>query len=336
MAHEVDWHSVFFLVEFLFKGKDDIHGIDVPPDLANPALPGCPYLRGNIVMCGVAFFPGPTGNPQIGDDISEILGAFATQTAQIAQLSSTPTSPLPSPLPTATPVSITPAAPNTQLIPSTRTPNVVADQLSFRQGGTSIYLQKPIKHGNQHDYSVRAMEGQTLILSVSSPNNDIYLDVKGIQDGKQLIWGTTQTTYWSGTLPKTQDYLITLTTQNPDTYYFLSVEIPANIHFQPGAYSATIDGFIDVDTSFHPDVMTRIRYLANAFAGQTMNVTLSSPDLSDLSLGIVGQQDGQVYIRYQVKNSGGEVHLPSSQGYYLDVYSTGGKSTAFELEVVIK
>jgi hypothetical protein len=132
------------------------------------------------------------------------------------------------------------------------------------------------------------------------------------------------------------DYLISLTTQNPDTYYFLSVEIPANIHFQPGAYSATIDGFIDVDTFFHPDVMTRIRYLANAFAGQTMTIDLNSADLDDLSLGVVGQQDGQVYIRYQVKNSGGEVYSPISQGYYLDVYSTGGKSTAFSLEITIK
>jgi hypothetical protein len=281
-----------------------------------------------------------TGTVQIGENANDILSSFATQRAQFVQPSSTPISPTPSPSPTVTSTPITPTATNTQFIltpiPPTRTPTVMGNKLNFRQGGTSIYLQKPIKHGNQHYYSVRAMDGQTLILTVSSPNNDVYLGMKGIQDGQQLIWPTAQTSYWFGTLPKTQDYLISLTTQNPDTYYFLSVEIPANIHFQPGVYSATIDGFIDVDTFFHPDMMTRIRYLAKAFAGQTMTIDLNSADLDDLSLGIVGQQDGQVYIRYQVKNSGGEVYLPISQGYYLDVYSTGGKSTAFALEITIK
>jgi hypothetical protein len=162
------------------------------------------------------------------------------------------------------------------------------------------------------------------------------MDLKGIQDGKQLLWASEEKSDWTGVLPKTQDYLLTLTTKNQDTRYFLSIEIPSTISFQPGAYSTMIDGFIDVDTALHPNVFTRIRYLAYANAGQTMWVELDSPNMDDLSLGITGQQDGQAYVRYQVKNSGGKVDLPISQGYYLDVYSTGVRSTAFTLLVTIK
>lgn len=183
---------------------------------------------------------------------------------------------------------------------------------------------------------MRALKGQTLILATSSPNKDVYLDVKGVQDGQHLLWVSSETTYWFGTLPKTQDYLITLTTSNPDTNYFLSVEIPANITFEKGEYSSTVDGYIDVDERFDPGVMTRIRYLVYAFAGQTMTVELSSPELNNLSMAISGQEDGQAYIRYQVKNNGGELELPTTQGYYLDVYATAGESTDFTLEVTIK
>jgi hypothetical protein len=82
--------------------------------------------------------------------------------------------------------------------------------------------------------------------------------------------------------------------------------------------------------------MTRVRYLAYASAGQTMEVTLRSPHLDDLAFGIIGQKDGQAYIRYQIKNNGGQVHLPVTQGYYLDVYSVTGLSTAFTLDITIR
>jgi hypothetical protein len=67
-----------------------------------------------------------------------------------------------------------------------------------------------------------------------------------------------------------------------------------------------------------------------------MTVELSSPDIDDLSLGISGEDDGKVYTNYQVKNNGGEVDLPTTQGYYLDVYAVDGRSTSFTLKVTIK
>jgi hypothetical protein len=269
------------------------------------------------------------------DHVQGTLSVLATQTAQALPPSQTPIPPTPSP----TSPSETPTPTNTPISPTikppTQAPDVI-DKIKFRTGGTSAYFQKSIESGDQHQYTIRALKGQTLILTASSPGNDVVLDIKGLQGGQQLKGSGTKVSYWTGTLPQTQEYLITLSTINPDTSYFLTVEVPANIYFEVGAFSDTINGYIEVDKYFHPDVMTRVRYRAYAFAGQMMTVELSSPNLDDLSFGIYGQDDGQVYTNYQVKNSGGEVKLPTTQGYYLDVYSTSGESTSFTLKVTIK
>lgn len=325
-------------------------------------------LLGSILACNFKGGSKPSDTETTADvqatttEIARLaqgtLSVLATQTAEAIQTSPTLFAPSPFPTqtatstmetPTATNTAVPPTATNTPITPTavpptataipiipTATPVIYYNKISFRQGGTSAYLQKTITNWANHQYSVRAAGGQTMILSVSSPHNDVYLDVKGLQDGQQLLWAGAQARYWSGTLPKSQDYLITLWTYNPDTYYFLSVEIPANIYFDAGAYSDKVDGYIDVDDYFHPDVLTRVRYLAYAFAGQKMTVKLNSPNLNALSLGIVGQQDGKVYLQYEVKNSEGTIKLPSNQGYYIDVYSVTGKSTDFTLKVTIK
>ena len=324
-------------------------------------------ILGSIISCSLISNlrkPAPDATPTPNASTTQAayeqqvnLAVIATQTAQALLLSSTPypptasptgsptstsspVPPTPSPSPTETSTPETPTATNTPLtptaLPPTQTPVVAWNRINFRKGGTSIYMQKTINAGIQHANIVWAKKGQTMILSVSSPNQDVTLELRGLQGGQQLIWSGSQTTYWWGTLPELQDYMITLTTQNPDTYYFLSVEVPANINFETGAYSATVDGYVDVDTTFHPGVMTRVRYLAYASAGQTMKVKLKSPNLNALSFGIIGQKDGQAYIGYQVKNNGGEILLPTSQGYYLDVYAIDGQSTEFTLELTIQ
>jgi len=300
-----------------------------------------------ILACGLPFGWGQpdqastaadeTGTASVLDQLQETLSHLATQTMQAGEPSETPVPPSPFPSPTDTPV--TPTATSTAVPPTDFPAGIAPDlytKVRFNSGATSAYFQKWIKSGGQHVYHVRALAGQTMILTASSPGDDVTLAVRGLDDGKRLVDATSHVSYWFGTLPKSQVYEITLTTHNPETYYFLSIEIPANIHFKTGAYSGTVEGYIQVHTDFHPEVMTRVRYLAYAFGGQTMTVKLTSTNLEDLSVGIYGQDDGQVYLGYQIKNSGGEVDLPSNQGYYIDVYSTTGKSVSFTLKVTIK
>jgi hypothetical protein len=205
----------------------------------------------------------------------------------------------------------------------------------FKRGATSAAYQSKIQAGEEHIYTVRAQAGQTLIVSAASPGNTVFLAIKGMQGGQQFLSETAKSSYFSGKLPEAQDYQIALTTVSADTYYFFDVIIPANIVFKPGPETKKLDGYVEVDPQF-PDLLARVRYLVDASAGQTMNVKLSSPELNDLSMGIYGQQDGQPYLRYEVKNSGFNGKVSVTQGYYLDVVSVSGKPTSFTLEVTLR
>jgi hypothetical protein len=209
-------------------------------------------------------------------------------------------------------------------------------KIHFKPGGTYAFAQRSIKAGMPYAYTLRALAGQTIILSIASPDNDVFLaSVEGIQGGQQLIPYNAHIGSWTCTLPQTQDYQITLTTNNSDTYYFFAVEIPANIQFEPGTYSAVLNGHIEeYDHSQPESSMAHITYLVNASAGQTMDVKLLSSNIDSLFLAVYGQQDGQLYQHYEVKNSGYYGTLPVTQGYYLKVVSVK-PPTDFTLEITI-
>ena len=209
------------------------------------------------------------------------------------------------------------------------------DEILFKPGGTFSYIQKTIRAGEQHTFSVNAFAGQTMIAGISSDDLNVYVGISGIQGGQQLVANSSRQVTWTGKLPQTQTYLITVTTDAPETVYFLSVEIPAIVLFDTGKTSTTVNGHIEIfeDTPTQ-SVDDHVTYLVHASAGQTMDVKLFSADIDALSLGVYGQEDGQPYQRYQVKNSGYYGVLPSTQGYYLKVFSH--KQTAdFVLEITI-
>jgi hypothetical protein len=208
--------------------------------------------------------------------------------------------------------------------------------ITFLPGGTSAFVQEPIQVSKPHIYTLRATAGQILIVSAASPDNDVFLEIAESESGEVLLSSELQDSDWTGTLPHTGEYRITLTTNSTDTYYFLSVEIPVNIIFEPGENSVFIEGVVNIHTDFYPDVMTRVRYLVQVKAGQTLDVVLSSPNLDALSMGVTGQTDGQPYLRNHVKNSGFSGALPTAQGYYLDVYAVGGELVSFTLTVAVQ
>jgi len=294
---------------------------------------GCSLIGGSDDSDNDSFIAAQTSTAQAIEDSLINLNTLGTQTAQAVQATVTPiqASPFPTFTPTIEPPTLTPS-----VVPPPINPPGLINKIRFPSGGTSAYYQRSITSGEQHLYNIRALKDQTLIVVADSPEDDVFLGVRGLDGGEQLLWSSEQVSSWYGTLPQNQVYQINLTTNNPDTYYSLLVEVPGSMRFNPGAYSKTVDGYIEVYADIYPEVITRVRYQAYAFAGQTMTVKLTSPNLDDLSLGIEGQQDGQTYLSYEVKNASGELLLPTTQAYYLDVYAVKGKSTPFTLEVIIK
>jgi hypothetical protein len=167
----------------------------------------------------------------------------------------TPTSVPPSAVPpTAVPPTSVPPSP----VPPTPAPPPQASRIQFVVGGTSAVVNGEVESGQMVYYVLQASASQTMILKVQTPNGDVYLGVFGA-DQTELLNSSAQETVWSGVLPATQDYYVSLTAGVGKTSYSLSVEIPplaagptANITPVPGGF----DPVATYGTPTYTDPMT--------------------------------------------------------------------------------
>jgi len=262
------------------------------------------------------------------------LSSFATLTQQALEHSvqETLTAPTITSSPTITQMPLPP-----ETLSPTQTPLFAAPtEIKFNPGGTIAYQRGSIRAGEQVTFILGAGGGQTLIASVSSEGNQVIVEVKDLEDGEMLVPFSDQNSSARIKLPWTGEYQITLTSPE-DLDYFLSIEIPANLVVSPGMGASFINGTINVYQTFHPDVFTRVRYLMQLQAGSILDVQLSSQALNGLAVALIGADDGQPYLRHEVKSTAiKKFVVPESQGYYLDVYSISGESGAFSLGIDVE
>jgi hypothetical protein len=100
-----------------------------------------------------------------------------------------------------------------------------AVRLHFAAGGTSATVPGNLAVGQVRRYVLAASEGQTMTVSVASPNNDVVLAVWGA-DGTVLLSDHAGATEWQGQLPATQDYYIGLSGATEPALFRLTVAIP--------------------------------------------------------------------------------------------------------------
>ena len=290
--------------------------------IAAAMLTGC-----NLPFINQAAPPPP---PPPTQDLNNL--ATLTQQAVEHSIQETLTAPTATSSPTITLTSLPPET----MAPSETPPVLSPSQIKFKQGGTLSYHRGGIKAGQQIAYTLEAGGGQTLIVTVSSPDDEVYLEVRELEGGDVLVPFSDGASSVQTKLPWIGEYQITLTSPE-DQDYFLTVEVPANLVVSPGMGSSVVTGYIDVLGEFHPDVFTRVRYLVQLQKGSVLDVQLSSPALSNLSLALIGAGDGQPYLRHEVKGTSitGFV-VPETQGYYLDVYSVEGASGNFSLSITVQ
>lgn len=264
----------------------------------------------------------PTDIPPVGD-----LDLLATLTQQaVEKMVETSTArPLPS---------------ETAILPETSTPTGAPSasapiEIKFRPWGTSAYYKGEISPGQQLAYTFEAGGGQTLLAGVSSNDQDVYFEIKGLSNGSILIPFSERSSSLVTQLPVDGAYQITLTSETENTY-FLSVEIPADISLAVGSGLNTVDGRVEVLEEFYPDVMTRVRYILDLEKGTIFDVQIQSDGIEYLSLALTGKEDGVPYLRYVVKSESiNDFPVMVTQAYYLDVYSVSGESVDYQLEIEI-
>jgi hypothetical protein len=234
----------------------------------------------------------------------------------------------PIPQPTGVPTSA-PPLPTATPPPPTPTVEPAPTRIRFEPGATSATVAGHIRQNGIDRYVLRALAGQTMEVRITSPDNDVLLDIWGA-DGTVLKRHPVGEAYWAGPLPATQDYFIGAVSVGGETDYLLTVTISAlepeatRIQFEPGATSATVTG--------HVEGHAVERYVLRALAGQTMDVAITSPN-NDVLLTIVGA-DGIPLKRYVDGMAEWRGVLPATQDYFIDAVSVG-EATGFQLTVTV-
>ncbi len=98
-------------------------------------------------------------------------------------------------------------------------------RLQFAAGSVSTTVQGNLAANSIDVYVLRALAGQTMSVNITS-SNQVLLAVSGA-DGNVLKSSGAGTSNWSGQLPTTQDYILTLSAASgAPTSYTLQITVP--------------------------------------------------------------------------------------------------------------
>jgi hypothetical protein len=239
----------------------------------------------------------------------------APEPVQVIQ--STPTV-VPSPTFTALPTIVPP----TEAFPTYTPPTVEAGQpieIRFPVNGTYVDRTDNIVSGGSKTYSLNAMQGQVMSVSVlpqADAASTISMQIKGA-DGSVLCPKSAeeQCLFWRGMLPASQDYFITLTPDGNGLQFVMRVAInPLNMGFQyfdfksPTGFSLTYpDTFapaLPVPGNYKTDPELTLQFIESELYEKT--------NLSEVYLFVSSTSDAQTVATCTEPNqSGGGPEYPA-------------------------
>src|SRR3990172_6090739 len=174
----------------------------------------------------------PTNLPSEGAEGIVTLTTQTLPTEVVPTLTLAPSlTPVP---PTPIPATITVPPPTTFSLPA-------PTRINFTPGATYGTSLGRIKPGETHNFVLEALQGQPMLASISSQDNDVTMSIIA-ESGKTLLPASQRSSNWQGTLPATQDYYFQVSGGASEQDYSLWVSIPSRIQFAPGATYATISG----------------------------------------------------------------------------------------------
>jgi len=200
-------------------------------------------------------------------------------------------------------------------------------RIQFAAGATSATQSGHVTAGDIDRYLFRALAGQNTEVLITS-GSDLSLELMG-EDGILLLHHMEGSRQWTGQLPSTQDYIISVVSGASSTDYQLTLRIepleatPTRIQFQPGTTWATVGGDLPAGGSQ--------TYILRALGGQTMDVSVLSPGNS-VGLSVWGA-DGS-YLKWHgdgMPTWHGQ--LPATQDYYLQVITSDASSYSLTVEI---
>jgi hypothetical protein len=83
---------------------------------------------------------------------------------------------------------------------------IIPERVQFAPGAISATDQGSLAPHETHEYLLRALQGQTMTVTILSPSDLVLLEIYGIDDGQPLVRVPMGQTTWTGALANTQDY----------------------------------------------------------------------------------------------------------------------------------
>ena len=220
--------------------------------------------------------------------------------------------------------------------PAAAVPTSAPKRINFAAGAISASVPGSLVSNAVDRYVLRASAGQTLTANLDSAQSQAVLMISGA-DGVVLISDNVGTTYWTGRLPKTQDYFIDAKSiAFAPVNYTLQVTIPPlptpgadaqpapkRITFAPNTISATVQGSLTARGVDH--------YILGAQAGQTLSVSAVAPQVYLVIYGV----DGNVLMSDHAGSSAFTGKLPTTQDYIVHVRSYSDAPSNYSLTVTI-
>ncbi len=207
--------------------------------------------------------------------------------------------------------------------------NPVPERIRFATGAVSAQVTGYLPSAASKVYVLNARAGQVMTIESWTSSGPFRYRVT-TADGTTLGSGS-QGEHWSGTLPSTQDYRITLQSPAaaPPANYGLLITIvnatptptptlvPApvpptayqRVRFPSGATNVTLTGYVDSDSS--------ARYVLRALRGQTMTLYLNTLYANNTRVTVHTEQGNLLGTANRGDEWSG--YLPATGDYYLEV-----------------
>lgn len=208
-------------------------------------------------------------------------------------------------------------------------------RIQFQSGATSATVRGTVAFPNRVQYLLRALAGQQMTVEISSPTGAANFAVQGVADGQPYKRLENEDRSFTFTLPRTQDYRISVATPGGSSPYEVRVTVvsagspaptnPVRIQFARGAVSATVNG--------RATFPQQPQYVLKALAGQEMTVQVASAG-NVVNFAITGVSDGQPYKRLANESRTYSFVLPTTQDYLITVAVPGGGAN-FSLTVSV-
>ncbi len=85
---------------------------------------------------------------------------------------------------------------------------IIPERVEFATGAISATREGSLEPWQAHDYLLRALQGQTMTVTIQSADDKVLLEIYGVDDGQPLARVPMGLTTWTGVLPNTQDYAV--------------------------------------------------------------------------------------------------------------------------------